>query len=325
MEGGGSWLDVSWFFAETYFYRRMLSATGYSQPGNRRGVDPFGVQKAVGLNGAMELAARLGETLDNPGLLLAAALWSNRVDLSLWPADESGSKARTTAALSHPASHLLADDSALVLPSLAGASIHIVLDNAGAELVADLALAASVMNSGGTVTLHSKAHPTFVSDAVPRDIEMTLDRLAGETTPAREIAAAIGNLAVTTHPFWVSPLPFWERPRDLDEALAAADLIVVKGDANYRRLIGDARWDPTTPFAEIVRPPAPLVALRASKAETIAGLTAEIIDRVAAADPDWQTIGQWGVIQYAPAIGSGVPGSGIPEQDRQERQGEDVR
>lgn len=308
-QDGRSWLDVSWFFAETYFYRRVLAATGYSQPGDRCGVDPFGPQKETGLDGALELAARLGETLDAPAPLLAAALWSNRVDMSLWPAGESDSDARTRGILGRAASHLLADDSEQVLPLLDGGNIQIVLDNAGAELVADLALAASVLESGGRVTLHAKAHPTFVSDAMPVDIEITLDKLASESSPGRRIAAAVrnsGELEVTTHPFWVSPLPFWERPSGLDRALETADLIVIKGDANYRRLIGDSHWDPTTPFSEIVRPSAPLVALRTSKAETIAGLSAETVGRVTATDPEWQTNGQWGVIQYAPKIGSGV-------------------
>lgn len=300
---GSTWLEVPWFFAETYFYRRLLSATGYSRPGKRGGVDPFAHQKRIALDGAMDLAARLGESLGDPAVLLAASLWSNRVDLSLWPAGESDSDARTAAVLDHTASHVLVDDSAPIMPPLHGGSVHMVLDNAGAELVADLALAASVLSIGGSVTLHAKPHPTFVSDAMAVDIEATIRRLADEDSPANRIAIALddGNLTITTHPFWVSPLPFWERPKDLDRQLGAADLIVIKGDANYRRLLGDRHWEPTTPFAAIVLPPAPLVAVRAAKAEVIAGLDAATVAQTAATDPDWLVNGQWGLIQHAPA------------------------
>ncbi|HEY9302414.1 MAG TPA: hypothetical protein VIQ31_39835, partial [Phormidium sp.] len=38
---GMRWLDVPWFFAETYFYRSILEATNYFQPGDWQGVDPF--------------------------------------------------------------------------------------------------------------------------------------------------------------------------------------------------------------------------------------------------------------------------------------------
>ena len=90
-----NWLDTPWFFVETYFYRRLLAATGYSQPGARAGTDPFGDQKRKGLEGAMDLADKLGEALADPWLLLRASLWANRVDLSLWPAGEAASDRRT--------------------------------------------------------------------------------------------------------------------------------------------------------------------------------------------------------------------------------------
>lgn len=306
---GTTWVDAPWFFVETYFYRRLLAATGYSQPGARSGCDPFTEQKQTGLDGAMELAARLGDALDDPQVLLGASLWANRVDLSLWPAGEADADARTQAVLSAGGDNrLLIDDTGAVLETLErGHAIHMVLDNAGAELIADLALAAGVLRGNGTVAIHAKPHPTFVSDTTPSDIEETLQRLAAEDSPARHIASAIsagqadGALRVETHPFWVSPLPFWKCPQDLDDELARADLIVVKGDANYRRLLGDRHWNLTTPISEIIRPPAPLVALRTSKAEVAAGLSPATIESAAAVDPDWMINGHWGMIQYAPA------------------------
>ena len=50
---------------------------------------------------------------------------------------------------------------------------------------------------------------------------------------------------------------------ELAETISRASLVISKGDANYRRLLGDAHWDPATPFAQAVAYfLAPLVALR---------------------------------------------------------------
>ncbi|MCP4303788.1 MAG: protein-glutamate O-methyltransferase family protein [bacterium] len=305
---GMSWLDAPWFFIETYFYRRLLAATGYSQPGDRRGVDPFLHQKQIALDGALELAAQLAEIIEDTRTLLGASLWANRVDLSLWPAGEDAASARTDAVLGGRQSHLLVDNSETAAEVLnqPAVNVHLVLDNSGAELVADLALVAYVLGRRGRVTLHAKSHPTFVSDVTVPDLDETIRRLSDEPTQARDIAEVIsagltnGSLQVTTDPFWVSPGAGWTCPDHLSTQLGAADLIVMKGDANYRRLLGDAHWDPTTPFADIVRPPSPLVALRTSKALVIAGIDPSVAAHAASTDPDWMTSGEWGLIQYAP-------------------------
>ena len=104
------------------------------------------------------------------------------------------------------------------------------------------------------------------------------------------------------HPFWVSPLPFWECPADLVDTLAAADIVLSKGDANYRRLLGDLHWDPTTPFEDIVRPLQPIVALRTSKSMVGAGISPETVARATGTDPEWMSNGQWGMIQVAEEV-----------------------
>jgi hypothetical protein len=82
--------------------------------------------------------------------------------------------------------------------------------------------------------------------------------------------------------------------------LARADLVISKGDANYRRLLGDRHWAFTTPFDEVVSYfPAPVLALRTLKAEVACGLSAEQVEHLDNTHPDWLTSGEWGVIQFA--------------------------
>ena len=92
-------------------------------------------------------------------------------------------------------------------------------------------------------------------------------------------------------------------PADLRADLAAASLIISKGDANYRRLIGDRHWPYTTPFDDVVcYLPAPLVALRTLKSDVLVGLKPgqqPILDQK---DPDWLINGRWGLIQFSDKI-----------------------
>jgi Damage-control phosphatase ARMT1-like domain len=95
------WLDVPWFFAETYFFRLILDITNYFRPGEWQGVDPFKLQKSQGLEASLDsiilLGDRVNNWLDNSQLtgesnqtaliaLLYFSLWGNRVDLNLWSA-----------------------------------------------------------------------------------------------------------------------------------------------------------------------------------------------------------------------------------------------
>jgi hypothetical protein len=308
---GMTWLDVPWFFAETYFYRRLLAATGYWQPGPGQGLDPFASNKQKDLDAGVHLAGRLAQLLGDLPILLSASLWANRVDRSLWPAGDQAAAARTAEILGLDRSQrLLVDDTERAVELLPGngGSIHIILDNSGAELVADLVLVAQLLDQGDRVTIHAKPHPTFVSDVTLPDLEKTISRLGNEPDPTSAVAQTLtrarasGALAVTTHPFWVSPLPFWKCPSDLVDDLSAADIVIVKGDANYRRLLGDLHWEPTTPIEEIVRPLQPIVALRTSKSLVAAGLSPDTVSSAANADRDWMSSGEWGMIQFIPEI-----------------------
>ncbi len=318
---GRSWLTVPWFFAETYFYRRILEAVGYYLPGAGFEVDPFAHQKKLGLETSLvmirSLSARVagllaGSLPRREGLqaLLYADLWGNRADLSLWPADrhETGDPPD----LERPDSALLANDAALAAKYLVNREkpvrVDIVCDNAGFELVGDLLLGHYLLATeiAQELILHVKSHPTFVSDAIDWDVRQALGMLAKDGDPVLrqqglEMQAAFerGQIRMIGLPFWTSPLSGWEMPTPLWKNLSQSSLIIVKGDANYRRLLGDRHWPYSTPFADILSyAPAPLLALRTLKAEVASGLPPERIRLLAKTEADWMTNGKWGVIQF---------------------------
>ncbi|MBR8835937.1 MAG: protein-glutamate O-methyltransferase family protein [Stigonema ocellatum SAG 48.90 = DSM 106950] len=310
------WVDVPWFFAETYFYRLILEITNYFRPGEWQGIDPFKLQKSQGLKASIDsivsLCSQVDKWLDEANeesviALLYFALWGNRVDLSLWSAFEDD---RSRFDIQTQSAHILVNDASLVkelLTSVEGGRVDFVMDNAGFELICDLCLVDFLLGSGlvSQIYLHLKPHPTFISDAMIKDVHETVDFLATTSHPEvkcfsqrLQVNIESGRLVLCEDNFWTSPLAFWEIPTSLKQELAKSSLIVVKGDANYRRLLGDRHWDFTTNIADIVSYlPVPMVALRTLKSEVVAGLKPEVVGSVAKSDSSWLTNGQWGIIQ----------------------------
>ena len=81
--------------------------------------------------------------------------------------------------------------------------------------------------------------------------------------------------------------------------------MIFKGDANYRRHVGDALWQPETPFAEVTAYfPAPLLALRTLKSDAIVGLPPGLAERLDGEDAHWRVNGRRGVAQFAATLSS---------------------
>jgi uncharacterized protein with ATP-grasp and redox domains len=315
------WRDLSFLACENTFYRRILQVTKYFQPGPTQFFDPYSYQKKLGLETSLQsvrsLAAR-AETWLDPDFSVAGALkeaietnlWSNRADLSLWPAGAAGTLSNSQ--LRQAADFLVVNQlSAMVsaiLNSGAGLKrIDFLIDNAGYELVCDLVFSDYLINRklAGQIHFHLKAHPTFVSDALIQDVNTTIDFLCHQEDEkivrlGRRLEQAIQGekLILNSSFFWNSPLAGWQAPENLKSELAQASLVISKGDANYRRLVGDLRWPETTPFEQILAYfPTRLAALRTTKSEVIAGLREGQLAELNRKDPSWRTNGKWGLIQ----------------------------
>jgi uncharacterized protein with ATP-grasp and redox domains len=318
-----NWLQVPWFFAEHYFYRRIMEAVRYFQSDSESSLDPFSYQKNLGLQASLDESRSLSENLAvwlaeeypiSAALhhLFDAALWGNRADLSLWPVGMNDQPEDVEA--SQAESYLLIDDMDVAIQRLISSIgdepiVDILIDNAGFELVTDLCLTDFLLSREITsaVRLHVKEHPTFVSDATQRDVELTLDFF--QTSDHTNLAALgdrlqehlnNGRLVLVSDFFWTSPLSMWEMPAGMSSLFTESGLVISKGDANYRRLLGDRHWSFTSSFAGIMAYlPAPLLALRTLKAELACGLSNEMIERVSLQDPQWMTNGRWGIIQLS--------------------------
>ncbi|MFG3043890.1 damage-control phosphatase ARMT1 family protein [Streptomyces sp. NPDC048241] len=313
---GRSWFDVPWLWSESYFYRLLLGAVGYFGPGAWRGIDPFRPSKTGELDSAetdAELSA-LDALRDRPAdervrALLSGSLWGNRADLSFQLSSQGGERREA-------APDLVADDSDLLwslLPPDGTGTLCLVADNAGRELVPDLLLIAALLTEPriGRAVLHVKPDPYYVSDATTADVIDALRRLRSATGLAREYGDTLwsalgdGRLILRAHPFSCSPLPYADMPDDLRADFAAATLTVFKGDLNYRRLVGDRYWPPTTPFDEVTAYfPGPVAALRTLKSEVITGLSPSTEAALNQAEGrKWLTGGTHALIQVNPSHG----------------------
>ena len=306
---GRRWADVPFLWAESFFYRKLLAALGYFRAGQWQGVDPFAPFKAAELAGPKvdeELAALDGlpdlAPEERDAAVLLSSLWGNRADLGFQlSARELGA----------PVPGLVADDTSALWALLDAArpgTVCVVADNAGPELLPDLVLADHLLHTGraARVVLHLKPYPYFVSDATPTDTLACLTRLTAPPAPTAAAALATrlhtalttGRLTLRTHPFSCAPLPYTRMPPDLHADFASGTLTVMKGDLNYRRLVEDRHWPPTTPFATPTAYfPSPVAALRTLKSDVVTGLAADVVADLDATDEAWRTSGTYALVQ----------------------------
>jgi len=310
---GCTWLDIPWYFAEAYFYRRLLEAVRYFQPGPWWLHDPFAWGKAIQLSEtvssiglAVEALAQVRDEAAQLEAWLHASLWGNRADLSnLTVTDEVR---RRRALVEHE--NLLIDHARRVGVLLSeGAFPHVAFinDNTGLELGFDLCLADFLLRQGWVerVTFHLKAHPFFVSDAMVKDVRATVAAFAGaERLALRALGTRLQaelaqeRLSLIDDPFWTTALHFPQMPPRLCQALGTAHLVISKGDVNYRRLLSDRHWPFTLPTEAVLGYfPTTLLILRTLKGEILTGVEAEVAERIAAEDPGWLLNGQRGLIQ----------------------------
>ncbi|KAL9102998.1 MAG: hypothetical protein Q9163_001918 [Psora crenata] len=231
--------------------------------------------------------------------------------------------------------------------------IDIILDNAGFELFVDLILAGYLLESGlaTRIILHPKTIPWYVSDVVAADFQTLLYVLARPNdifptekwgTPAQSRISGAdeenlgflfrnwchlhgeGQLILRPHLFWTTAYSYWELPSqepELLEDLKQSEMVIFKGDLNYRKLTADARlssprllhamWSKAVPFASAIGPLGRgsglrVLALRTCKSDAVVGLAEREDERIRPEDgrdestrtKKWAWSGKYAVMQF---------------------------
>ena len=192
-----------------------------------------------------------------------------------------------------------------------GGTVIIVLDNCGLELLSDLVCVAIFLTHHvfEHVELHCKSTPVFVSDVMLENFEATLVWLeAGNEADWAELASVLRfhlaskRLQIIADDFYTSPLSYAALPKTLLNKFQAAELVMIKGDANYRRLLGEKQWPIDTLFQSAVSyfQGVNLVALRTLKWPLAVGLSHSAIAKAEKeVGHEWDINGRCGTIQYA--------------------------
>jgi hypothetical protein len=304
---GKPWLDAPFLWSESYFYRRLLDAVGFFEPGPWYWADPFEYLKTAELRDpALESDLAMLDDLDQfPArqegqAKLLASLRGNHADLSF-------RIGRSPASADAGSARLAADHSADFWTALGrDARVVLVADNAGRELLADLVLIDFLLRRGhaSAIALHVKPSPYYVSDATTADVLACLRRLADTPGSAARIAGRLraalrgGSLSLETHEFYCAPWSYHRMPADLAARFGQASLTILKGDLNYRRLVGDRDWPPVLPLASVAAYfPGPVAALRTLKSDVVTGLDPATVAHLDASECLWRTDGSHGLIQ----------------------------
>lgn len=302
-----AWSELPFLEAEFALYRAILDAVEFERSHRQ---DPFSAAKNQA-GDAMELL--LVPAAQNAARLRDVSAARSALSLSLRGNTEDLSQLNKKAGQGHASSQvkLLIDDSADVVADLESTSpelIHFVLDNVGGELLGDLILIDYLLRVFPTlrVQVHAKPAPIFVSDVTPEDWRRSVDRIATHHCRAvHQLGARVqegersGRIRVSADPFWSRPLCFSEAPTGLARELGAGQLIVIKGDLNYRRYVEDRYW-PLSSRASKHRLAGlpPTLSLRVLKSEVLVGLPESLSDTLLSREPDALFSGRNSIIQY---------------------------
>lgn len=203
-----------------------------------------------------------------------------------------------------------------------------VTDNCGSELYSDILIGLLLLEKFGykEVRYQVKELPIFVSDTIMTDVCRMINgwkegdkqyspmrhikpTLKGNDVGDKYVVALDGNksLVFESHQEWHLPDLFNKTNHELfgDEEKGnferwneeEVDLVIVKGDMNYRRLVGDRNYDIYDMLEEKVSYVGkPLLVLRSLKSNVfMAGSRAKDIQYV---DPDWKISGKCGEIHF---------------------------
>ncbi|XP_076815430.1 damage-control phosphatase ARMT1-like isoform X2 [Clavelina lepadiformis] len=328
-----SWFTAPWLYVECFMYRRIAGVLNSST--YLKTFDPFAEQKQQSLMQSMTAVENLATFLhsvkqsvkvNDTAMLkqffvdfLQVSLWGNKCDLSISAGEENSQN------VSEPHKNLEAlkkfilidysnDVWNLILKQKKRKDqvrIDVVLDNAGFELFTDLVLCEFLLffNLADVIIIHPKCIPWFVSDVNASDLNWMLSYLSScSFEEVSQLSTKLqerfkdGSMLLMKNDFWTLPDPFClmnESSSELYKYFSSSDLVLFKGDLNYRKLVGDLDWPHDTSFKMALRhfSPTSLCSLRTLKADVVVGLKPGQAKLLAKECKEWMVNGQYAVIE----------------------------
>ena len=306
---GLSIYEAPFFITEMFFYQKIAQILKFHENHH----DYFRLTKLNGLKACNAyidtLSGNLAEIdeLDISPFLSKAllyALWGNLADLSLFTLENTFNHQNSN---DDSADNILINNSSAIVDRLLQhtGSIHIFLDNTGFELISDLYLIAVLLQATTcNIIVHVKPIPMFVSDTTQQDWDITLTHLkqvdniqVNEWSNKIMTATNSGRVTSITQDFWASGYSFsdeWFASLGID----TKDIVISKGDLNYRRYFQDRMWNYTTPTneASFVKQ-YKNIAIRTLKSEIMTNLNDATVTNLNQKDKDWLINGKYGLIQ----------------------------
>lgn len=202
--------------------------------------------------------------------------------------------------------------------------INIIVDNFGVEFLADIIMGYYFIIKKGRgsnieIVYHVNELPIFVSDVKRGDDQellKILTELVKDNTQYKELLNDIssfienGNLKFKSDFFWNMPTsydtilkPKYKYSGDLSEIkniFTGSDLLIVKGDLNYRRMVGDRNYNPNRKIEKNIKYiKCPVLIIRSFKSNvTLLGNAYKNVVNKENIEQDWQNNGKYGIIQY---------------------------
>ena len=182
----------------------------------------------------------------------------------------------------------------------------LIPDNAGVELFSDYLFDLYLLqtNTVQKIVMHLKPYPMFVSDATKTDFE-TLKGIITNKYP--QISTMLTQyekeerLIIQSDEEEFFFTPYFKDCRFVENIMkSGCELLIVKGDLNYRRLVGDLKWKWTQPIKPIIGTfvTCRCLCLRCIKSDVLLGLAEKDAMEVEKIPKSKLTSGKYATIQF---------------------------
>lgn len=158
----------------------------------------------------------------------------------------------------------------------------ILCDNAGIELFSDYLFALYLLqtNTIQTIYLHLKPSPMFVSDATMSDYVYMKNLMKRQNETIYQLFTQYETekrLIILNDETELFCTPYFSECDFIQNIMRKSELLILKGDLNFRRLVGDIDWNYSQSIRPIIRPfiNCKVLCLRTIKSDTLLGLSSD--------------------------------------------------